>query len=93
MYGADFQWIIQGGLGPWWLDASDTDCSTEQLQAAARSLITVSAYTGRLPDHTSVSGLVSPALLIYKVLRNPQGHCKMRLKISSYIAGKYSVPR
>ncbi|EEC19544.1 gaba-B receptor, putative [Ixodes scapularis] len=57
MYGADFQWIIQGGLGPWWLDASDTDCSTEQLQAAARSLITVSAYTGRLPDHTSVSGL------------------------------------
>ncbi|KAG0430048.1 hypothetical protein HPB47_023045 [Ixodes persulcatus] len=57
MYGADFQWIIQGGLGPWWQDASDTDCSAEQLQTAARSLITVSAYTGRLPDHTSVSGL------------------------------------
>ncbi|CAN7936947.1 unnamed protein product, partial [Ixodes hexagonus] len=57
MYGADFQWIIQGGLGPWWQDASDTDCSVEELQAAARSLITVSAYTGTLPDHTSVSGL------------------------------------
>lgn len=57
MYGSDFQWIVQGGLGEWWLDPSGTDCSAAQLRAAADNVITVAAYTGRLPNRTSVSGL------------------------------------
>lgn len=57
MYGAEFQWIVPGGLGEWWLDPGRSDCSADQLRAAADNLITVAAYTGRLPSHTSVSGL------------------------------------
>ncbi|XP_070391113.1 gamma-aminobutyric acid type B receptor subunit 2 isoform X1 [Dermacentor albipictus] len=57
MYGSDFQWIVQGGLGEWWLDPSGTDCSAAQLRAAADNVITVAAYTGRLPNRASVSGL------------------------------------
>lgn len=57
MYGAEFQWIVPGGLGEWWLDPGPSDCSADQLRAAADNLITVAAYTGRLPSHTSVSGL------------------------------------
>nr|XP_050038896.2 gamma-aminobutyric acid type B receptor subunit 2-like [Dermacentor andersoni] len=57
MYGSDFQWIVQGGLGEWWLDPSGTDCSAAQLRAAADNVITVAAYTGRLPSRASVSGL------------------------------------
>ncbi|KAH8040775.1 hypothetical protein HPB51_012945 [Rhipicephalus microplus] len=58
MYGADFQWIVQGGLGEWWLDPSGTDCLAGQLRAAAENIITVAAYTGSLPNRASVSGLV-----------------------------------
>ncbi|KAL3234091.1 hypothetical protein MRX96_022836 [Rhipicephalus microplus] len=57
MYGADFQWIVQGGLGEWWLDPSGTDCLAGQLRAAAENIITVAAYTGSLPNRASVSGL------------------------------------